>query len=54
MAKRRPVNMTMDKEVVEAIDEAIKGTSYRSRSHAIEDVMRRWAEQQIRERADKH
>lgn len=50
MSNRQRTNVILNKGVLQDIDEAIKGTSYRNRSHCIEDVMRQWARQRIEEK----
>ena len=50
MGMRKPTNMTIDVDVVKAIDREIEGTSYRSRSDAVEDVMRKWLKDRAAER----
>lgn len=55
MSNRQRTNVIIDREVLKTIDEAIQGTSYRNRSHCIEDVMRQWAKQRIEEkRRERH
>jgi metal-responsive CopG/Arc/MetJ family transcriptional regulator len=44
MAIREPITMTLDRATVDAFDEAIKKTVYRSRSQAVEALMREYVE----------
>lgn len=42
MRQRKPTNMTIDPEVIQAIDEIVEHSVYRSRSHAVETALREW------------
>lgn len=48
MARRKPVNMTMDEDLLKRIDAAIENTVFRSKSHLFEHLGRTWLEEQDR------